>query len=103
MNADALKVLLRSVPRESEWVEFKLANDDPKTIGEYVSALSNSAALLGKEGAYLVWGIDDATGAVVAAVGVSGPIERLTRAPGKRYAAAVTDAARRIEQARRGG
>lgn len=65
MNADALKVLLRSVPRESEWVEFKLANDDPKTIGEYVSALSNSAALLGKEGAYLVWGIDDATGAVV--------------------------------------
>jgi DNA-binding IclR family transcriptional regulator len=45
----------------------------------------------------------DAAGAVVAAVGVSGPIERLTRAPGRRYAAAVTDAARRIEQARRGG
>jgi DNA-binding IclR family transcriptional regulator len=35
---------------------------------------------------------------VVAAVGVSGPIERLTRAPGERYAAAVTAAARRIER-----
>jgi DNA-binding IclR family transcriptional regulator len=35
---------------------------------------------------------------VVAAVGVSGPIERLTRAPGERYADAVTAAARRIER-----
>jgi DNA-binding IclR family transcriptional regulator len=41
-------------------------------------------------------------GQVVAAVGVSGPIERLTRAPGKRYGAAVMDAARRIEAALRG-
>lgn len=44
----------------------------------------------------------DAAGAVVAAVGVSGPIERLTRAPGKRYAAAVTTAARAIERTLRG-
>ena len=35
---------------------------------------------------------------VVAAVGVSGPIERLTQSPGERYAAAVTAAARRIER-----
>jgi DNA-binding IclR family transcriptional regulator len=35
---------------------------------------------------------------VVAAVGVSGPIERLTREPGERYATAVTAAARRIER-----
>ncbi len=41
-------------------------------------------------------------GQVVAAVGVSGPIERLTRTPGKRYGAAVMDAARRIEAALRG-
>jgi DNA-binding IclR family transcriptional regulator len=34
---------------------------------------------------------------VIAAVGVSGPIERLSRAPGERYAAAVVAAARRIE------
>ena len=37
-------------------------------------------------------------GDVVAAVSVSGPVERTTRSPGKRYAAAVTAAARRIER-----
>jgi DNA-binding IclR family transcriptional regulator len=39
-----------------------------------------------------------ASARVVAAVGVSGPIERLSRAPGERYAAAVVAAARRIER-----
>ena len=39
----------------------------------------------------------DAAGAVRAAVSVSGPIERTTRAPGRRYADAVVRAARRIE------
>jgi DNA-binding IclR family transcriptional regulator len=39
-----------------------------------------------------------AGGRVVAAVGVSGPIERLSRDPGARYAAAVMAAARRIER-----
>lgn len=43
--------------------------------------------------------VRDATGAVVAAVSVSGPIERTTRSPGRRYAAAVTRAARAIERA----
>ena len=38
-------------------------------------------------------------GAVVAAVSVSGPIERTTRAPGRRYARAVVAAAREIEAA----
>lgn len=36
---------------------------------------------------------------VVAAVSVSGPLERTTRAPGKKYARAVIDAAHRIERA----
>lgn len=36
-------------------------------------------------------------GAVVAAVSVSGPLERTTRTPGRRYSAAVTRAARRVE------
>ncbi len=44
-----------------------------------------------------------ADGTVLAAVGVSGPIERLTRTPGRRYADAVTTAARRIERDQRGG
>ncbi|MDO9017893.1 MAG: ATP-binding protein [Deltaproteobacteria bacterium] len=65
MNADALRALLQAVPLESEWLECKVANDDPKVIGEYVSALSNSAALLRRDGAWLIWGIDDATRRVV--------------------------------------
>ena len=36
-------------------------------------------------------------GTVVAAVSVSGPVQRTTRAPGRRYAAAVTRAARQVE------
>ncbi|MDP9069893.1 MAG: IclR family transcriptional regulator [Actinomycetota bacterium] len=36
---------------------------------------------------------------VAAAVSVSGPVERTTRTPGRRYAAAVVAAARRIEDA----
>lgn len=38
-------------------------------------------------------------GRVVAAVSVSGPVERTTPAPGRRYAAAVTAAARQVEEA----
>jgi len=38
-------------------------------------------------------------GQVVAAVSVSGPVERTTRAPGRRYASAVTAAARAVEAA----
>ena len=41
----------------------------------------------------------DGGGEVVAAVSVSGPVERLTRAPSRRYGAAVTAAARSIEAA----
>ena len=43
--------------------------------------------------------VRDAAGAVVAAVSVSGPIERLTRQPGRRYGAAVVAAARGVETA----
>lgn len=38
-------------------------------------------------------------GSVVAAVSVSGPVERTTRSPGRRYAAAVVAAARQVEAA----
>lgn len=44
-----------------------------------------------------------AGGAVVAAVSVSGPIERTTRSPGRLYADAVVAAARRLESALGGG
>ncbi|SFP86340.1 ATP-binding protein [Hydrogenimonas thermophila] len=48
-------------PNETEWLEFKHNNKTPQLIGEYISALSNSAALNGKTNAYMVWGIDDKT------------------------------------------
>lgn len=50
---------LRKLPRETEWVEFKHNNADPDEIGEYLSALANSAALAGKINAWLVWGVRD--------------------------------------------
>jgi len=52
---------LRQLPAETGWVEFKTNNEHPQGIGEYISALANSAALEGKAFAYMVWGIDDET------------------------------------------
>ena len=43
--------------------------------------------------------VRDGRGVTVAAVSVSGPVERTTRSPGRRYAGAVVAAARRIEDA----
>ncbi len=43
---------LRKLPTETEWVEFKTNNDEPHVIGEYISCLTNSAALHEKEMAY---------------------------------------------------
>ncbi len=56
---------LRALSDETEWVEFKKNNADPHEIGEYISALSNSAALSGKAHAYMVWGIDNSTHDIV--------------------------------------
>ncbi len=50
---------LCKLPQETEWVEFKANDAEPQEIGEYISALSNSAALAGKAFAYLVWGAAD--------------------------------------------
>ncbi len=55
---------LRALRHEVEWVEFKRNFVDNQGIGEYISALSNSAALLDRPAAYLVWGIEDGTHAV---------------------------------------
>jgi predicted HTH transcriptional regulator len=52
---------LRKLPTETEWVEFKHNNDNPEEIGEYLSALANSAALAGKVNAYMAWGVDNST------------------------------------------
>lgn len=68
MSAPEFERFVREIltlPHETEWVEFKHNNGDPEMIGERISALSNSAAMLGKGEAYLIWGIEDATKAVV--------------------------------------
>lgn len=67
-NQNYIKNLIReliSLPSETEWVEFKHNNDDPQMIGEYISALGNSATLLGRPKAYMLWGIDDETHKIV--------------------------------------
>ncbi|MFG0283907.1 MAG: helix-turn-helix domain-containing protein [Phycisphaerales bacterium JB039] len=50
---------LRRLPSESEWVEFKCNYAAPDDIGEYISALANSAATAHKPHAYVIWGIAD--------------------------------------------
>jgi len=65
MNLDHLLKSLLALPTETEWVEFKHNNDAPEEIGEYISALANSAALLGRDAGYIVWGLEDVTKRVV--------------------------------------
>ncbi|MBK9037494.1 MAG: putative DNA binding domain-containing protein [Myxococcales bacterium] len=62
--ADLVRELCR-LPTETESVEFKRNNDDPQELGEYISALANAAALVGKSSAYLLWGVDDKTHDIV--------------------------------------
>jgi predicted HTH transcriptional regulator len=50
---------------ELPWMEFKRSYADPQEIGEYVSALSNTAALYSKNYGFMIWGIDDETHKIV--------------------------------------
>ncbi|GAA0267149.1 helix-turn-helix domain-containing protein [Cryptosporangium japonicum] len=52
---------LIDLPRETEWVEYKHNNSSHEQIGEYVSALANSAALDGRDRGYVLWGVEDKT------------------------------------------
>ena len=63
-NDAQLKILiaeLLSYPNELQWLEWKHCNDDPDTIGKYISALANSACVENREFGYMIWGIEDAT------------------------------------------
>lgn len=67
-GGDKMQLLMEELlaqSHECEWLEFKENNFDKQEIGEYISALANSAALLGKPNAYVVWGIEDGTHKVV--------------------------------------
>ena len=52
---------LCDLPSETEWVEFKRDLAKPEDIGEYISALSNGAALNRRPYGYLVWGVENDT------------------------------------------
>lgn len=70
MNAEqeyyiSLVERLHHFSEEAEWLEFKVNNIKYDMIGEYISALSNSATICEKEKAYLLWGIDDKTHKII--------------------------------------
>lgn len=60
---DPVKLLqrLEREPGESAWVEFKLNNARPEEIASYISALANSAMLLDRDRAFIVFGLADGT------------------------------------------
>jgi ATP-dependent DNA helicase RecG len=61
----ALLDRLCAEPRETEWLEFKANRYEPQALGEYLSALANSACLQGRPRGYLAFGIEDGSHAVV--------------------------------------
>lgn len=64
MRQEDLQTLLedlQALPKECEWVEFKENNKNPQEVGEYLSALSNSACYHEENHGYLVFGIEDST------------------------------------------
>ena len=56
---------LRAQPDEMEWLEFKVNNADPEMIGLRCSALSNAARMVGRETAFMLWGIEDGSHRVI--------------------------------------
>ena len=60
-NLDLLIKELVKQPKENAWLEFKLNNDEHNMIGQDICALANVAALIGRDKAYLVWGVEDET------------------------------------------
>ena len=59
-NTEELKKIIKDLIAhysEEEWFEFKENWYEPNALGEYISSMSNVAAMLGEKTAYLVWGI----------------------------------------------
>ena len=52
---------VRRYDSEKPWIEFKVNNSNPQEIGEYISALSNTAALYRQNYGFIIWGINNDT------------------------------------------
>lgn len=64
MKATELINLIKN-DNESETIEYKTGLKDAKTIGQYISALGNSALAANIPYAYLIWGVRDLTKEIV--------------------------------------
>lgn len=63
-NVDMIDLIIKDAvehKHELPWIEFKENNYNSQEIGEYVSALSNTAALFNQEHAFMIWGVNDET------------------------------------------
>ena len=56
---------LTSQSAETNFCEFKQNFHDPDKLGTLISAISNAATLAGERNGYIVWGVQDATHAIV--------------------------------------
>lgn len=68
MKPDTIKeIVINLAKSESEgtFYEFKVDYHEPEKIGEYISALSNSALLADEQYGYLIYGIQDKTHEIV--------------------------------------
>ena len=59
VDAAILLKSLKSLPAETEWVEFKENYFDAEDVGKYISALANSAMFHDQRHGYLVYGVKD--------------------------------------------
>lgn len=59
-----IKALLQE-PTETEWLEFKKDNADATVIGRDISALANGALICQHNHAYMIWGIEDKSHAII--------------------------------------
>ncbi len=63
IDKEYLKELIKN--DECEWIEFKENWFDKYELGEYISAISNSAAMRGEDYGYFIWGVNDKTHEIV--------------------------------------
>lgn len=56
---------MTKLDREKEWLEFKENWFEQYELGQYISAMSNSAAIIDRREAYFIWGVHNDTHEIV--------------------------------------